>query len=688
MRESLSDSNRSSNLEKSSSLSSSTSSENWLLNYPFTSPDTTPSPTNKALSPSKESKFTFDKCMQKQSPAVTINVEDDDVFIIGNGIPSSQSLNKLNSLERKSVSSGRSSLGESSVMHDFVSSILDELNVDGVVKAKPGSPIKTNNRKMEIDKLNRDKGKNILQNGHCVVEMQPDLCNRDNLCNKVNKKLLEDECNSGIELRPVSRTFSLDSSGSRPRSPSRKHDVKKSDSRTNSPSRIPKATKQGAKRGTTNLIGQSLKKLTDHIGDHHNSVSGQKEKKKESKGKSRIPQLIRDGFRSAMAHAGPSRNKDRFPKVDIIRTARSLPGSPLLNRKLSPGSPKLNGSTKLRSYSTTDEPKQNGSASPGLSPSPKSSHSPLFTKSPRLCASPRMAGSPLMLSNGFSDSTDSLGGSNSWNGGHSRKSSLASSSSFVVENVPFIDDSACSSPEGQGNQNSTSTKTEKPSKKSSDMQISSPITSAYGIDITEYGFQSNITKRTNGGLDDQISPEMIEDIKHGRLASNWDSLSLGNQSKSSPQHDLKSAYSWSEDLSKAETTPEAEHRVNGIIDENDVIDEDTKDILTSSPHRVITSSPHRMECKQEAEAEPCKVQVPLVDGDMMEDFEVDDMCGDDDTGSIRENAAQLTEKVSFSISCKFVAHVIVKKSLIGREVNKNNLLGGQFLIFLPQNSGK
>lgn len=167
-------------------------------------------------------------------------------------------------------------------MHDFVSSILDELNVDGGVKANHGSPIKGNNRKMEIDKLNRDKSKNILQNGHCVVEMQPDLCNRDDVYNNVNKKLLEDQCNSGIELRPVSRTFSLDSSGSRPRSPSRKNDVKKSGSRTNSPSRIPKATKQGTKRGTTNLIGQSLKKLTDHIGDHHNSVSGQKEKKKES----------------------------------------------------------------------------------------------------------------------------------------------------------------------------------------------------------------------------------------------------------------------------------------------------------------------------------------------------------------------------------------------------------------------
>lgn len=639
MRESLSDSNRSSNnLEKSGSQSSSTSSEQWLLSYPFTTMDAPRSPLFKSSSPSRLSRSSLEKSLTKQC---VVN-GDDDVFILENGLPNGIAerirLNSGGDWRKSTASSGgRSSLGENSVMYDFVSSILDELNTDGVVKLDAANLLKQKkpNRKADIDRVNRDKSNALMQqqNGHCKLEDQPeDKCNSSKDVDRVQ----ESECNTDVsEVRPV-RTFSL-GSGVESQTPVSVPAITPTDAgvtnsakRTNSPSRIPKATPK-PHMTPSNFIGQSIKRMTSPKEHNSESIVGEeKEKKKELKVKSKIPQLIRNSFRQKSS----SKKKGRFPKVDIIRSSQSLQGNPKLSpiHKKNPSpilSPKLNGSPRLTRTNLNDEPKLNGSSS-----SPKLSHSPHLSQSPRLCASPRMAGSPLLngsplsLCNGFSDSLDSLGCLSFSNGGNSRKSSVAStSSSFCLidnlPNVPYIDDSS-SSPESLSNRNSKDADNDLGMGGSNKMQISSPMTTAYraldGVD-----FRERFDKKS--ALDDQISPEMIEDIKQGRLASNWDSLSLGVNHQSSTsqisQYNMKNSYSWSESIPKERAVSEPPPPPPCI---DTLLGDHTSD-----------------QCKDEAEAEPCKV--PLVNEDMMEDFEVDDMCGEDDTGSIRENSAQLTEKV-------------------------------------------
>ncbi|XP_071492241.1 uncharacterized protein [Diadema antillarum] len=259
---------------------------------------------------------------------------------------------------------------------------------------------------------------------------------------------------------------------------------------------------------------------------------------------------------------------------------------------------------------------------------------------------------------------------------------LSKTPSFVVDNVPFIDASSKSPNSEVGDHQASSTKSNVPNANSSGQerlkegpQRPSPKLSpgllqrlrASGIELANSSGSDNDSvflpdepkcngtppkpvptcngrvardRSENGsGSELHLDEKEIEDIKNGLLISDTDALSIGSWSAKSSEFGLKSLFLFGNDESSGNNGSPLTHRSlgRGSIGRGSLVPS-----VTSTPEK---SSDGRLPGDVDGDEDEAKrYNVPLVSSDLMEDFEAEDFRQDDAMSSDREKEAQLTEK--------------------------------------------
>ena len=295
MRDSLTSTPRSIERPDSLTSSTSTSSEQWILNYPFdkvSPPQTLSRPTKSGKDSSisrtisepgrsvKDLKTTQAKnamhtCSSKSCPQTKTN---------GSLKRDSADITKRNSCSDRVRSSGseNSSLGENSLMSDFVSSIMTEISSDEFGKSC-----------ISLDSGLKSKKKSPQQGGHSEPKISPGTrskCNSlpSNHSHSLALSVASNSKTSQASKRKVSKTQSAIAESKATKVKAKEQKCK------DSLSGIPKAiTEKNFK-----FYRGRLSKESGELQHTENSNNISEVKKREPKGRSRIPKLIRNSFKS------------------------------------------------------------------------------------------------------------------------------------------------------------------------------------------------------------------------------------------------------------------------------------------------------------------------------------------------------------------------------------------------------
>ncbi|XP_033628822.1 uncharacterized protein LOC117291297 isoform X1 [Asterias rubens] len=549
MRDSLTSSTPRS-LERPDSLTSSTSSEQWILNYPFdkvTPPQTLNRPTKTSSLKESSTKKTINEmervkdlkvaeaktgaCVTKSSPPVRMNGSMKRETADG----VKKDCVKKNGERVRSSGSENSSLGENSLMADFVSSILTEISSDEFGKScnSLDSGLKGKNKAMKsgkgekkISPGTRSKW-NSLPSNHSRSLALPVSANSKNPQTSKDK---------------VSKTRSAEAKATKTKSKEQK--------RKDSLSGIPKAITE---KNFKFYRGQSSRgKSVEQEGKENSSSIVELVKKREPKGRSRIPKLIRNSFKSQKSSHSDNSIKKKSSK-GFSKKSTSQDDHKIQMTCNVPSDPSRRWNSLTRCDSDTKE-RKNTSAAAG---------------------------------------------------------SLQKPSNFGSEDMPFMDETGTGSPSdkqvvGKCNlcsegvlcsacsQNSQkATKSSKESLKAGDrVQVS----------VWEKTKGDHHVRRGWKPTSDAANQRLIHDIERGHLVGDFD-----------PEMNPKK---WTQQLNS-----------------------NNKGSMEMGLH-----AKERLEGKVKgSEGGSKEFKVPLVNEDMMEDFDAEELC-DEGSESARENSAQLTEK--------------------------------------------
>ena len=140
------------------------------------------------------------------------------------------------------------------------------------------------------------------------------------------------------------------------------------------------------------------------------------------------------------------------------------------------------------------------------------------------------------------------------------------------------------------------------------------------------------------GSELQLDQKEIEDIKNGLLVSDHDALSIGSWSAKSSEFGLKNTFLFGNGDFGNIGTPSSRSLCRGSISRGSIAPS-----MSSNPEEAFEGA--KSEVGEAEEVEAKRYDVPLVSTDLMEDFEAEDLCEEDGMSSDREKEAQLSEKV-------------------------------------------
>ncbi|XP_022111628.1 uncharacterized protein LOC110990838 isoform X2 [Acanthaster planci] len=552
MQESLS-----SNSERPDSVTSSTSSEQWLLNYPLDkiSPPTSltrPSKTNGRKEPVRSSSVKNSESKTQEGKASLSSSKSAPATKTNGSLKRNAGVGKKTSGGDRIKSSGsdNSSLGENSMMADFVSSIMTEISagefgkscisLDSGLKDKKKAP-KMGISEQRINSNTRAKCNSLPSNHSQFLSLS----------------IQSSPKSPQAPTKPVTKTLSA-SSGSKQIKSKFKETRRKS-----SLSGIPKAVteknfklyKGQSSRKSDQQVKQQAEATTKEDPNDYNQV-----KKREPKGRSRIPKLIRNSFRSQKSeNPGKKKTPKGSKKASLddhkIQMTCNVPGEQSSNTE--------QGGAQSQAWMRRDV---------------RRGRSPL---------EPR----------GSKDAKKSV------------------ESRLVSAEMPYIDDTGASPVKPLG--------CEKCNLCSNGEQISSDCSHAH-----------QARKNTGTG-------EATHSDDHVNLSVNnvWKKNNQSNTDWNSPKSSLDAAnQKLIHDIEQGHLCSDSECQLTSRtwapqLNSNN----------KGSYERSLQTREPMEGGKEEMRTSGKQYKVPLVNEDMMEDFDVEELC-DEESEDARENSAQLSEK--------------------------------------------
>ncbi|XP_038072065.1 uncharacterized protein LOC119740734 [Patiria miniata] len=556
MQESLSSTSRS--LERPDSLTSSTSSEQWILNYPLDkiSPPTSlnrPSKTNgrkepvrsssvkNAESKTEDSKATL--CSSKSAPATKTNgsLKRHMAPVCRKGSGGDRS--------RTSGSSDNSSLGENSLMADFVSSIMTEISSDEFGKSC-----------ISLDSGLKDK-KKTPKMGITKRQISPSTRAKCNSLPSKSSQFLSLSTKSNPKSPKAPKQTVKTPSPASKQVKSKSKETKRKSSLSGIPKAINEKNFEFYKGQSSRKTEQQKQPAEDCVKEDSNNTS--QVKKREPKGRSRIPKLIRNSFKSQKSETP---NKKKAPKG-------------------------------ISKKSILDDHKIQMTCNVPSEPHTKTEEVGGFNPQAWMRRDIRR-GRPPPQSDGSTNAQKPV------------------DSRFTSVEMPYIDDTGSSPVKGSGcekcnlcsNGEPCDSDCSHPHKSGNDVGTTEASSADDHVKLTvnnvwERNDQSNASRNPPIPPLDAANQKLIHDIEQGRLCSDSDCQQLTPKT-------------WSQQLNS-----------------------NNKGSLERSLRTKESTEGGKEETGKPGKA----YKVPLVNEDMMEDFDAEELC-DEGSEDARENSAQLSEK--------------------------------------------
>ncbi|XP_041452455.1 microtubule-associated protein futsch-like [Lytechinus variegatus] len=649
-------------LERTESASSA-SSEQWILSYPI------PDDPSTRSGPSSRQSSVGSMTRQDSSNSRSGVACDEDRKILqellekehkAQSRSTSSDSSPEGKKEKQQVIGSNHSLGDTSIMSDFVSSIMAEVKLeDATARGKSKS-------KGSKDDLTRPKkllNSPFIRSQSMRAPPKPSRPERTRIPSggnmdkgKVNSSIPKPQSHSNKSLASVKK---LDTPSTKPSKTVQNHsssDSKKngsgltrtfmskalsrttnksaSDSPTSNQSQCemtsPTASEKsgGKSKKANSKSGKGKGKGNDCTPKGKSTTSGAKDPgsaNKDSKSKSKIPQLIRQGLKQSPGKTDSTKKKGQQRKEIVVESPKTAPaGSEMLRTEKSSN---YNTSAFTEVAPLTKQPSFVVDNVPFIDDS---------SRSPTKNENPNKTPSPNDEKNLFTSHLDQQGEALC---GQSPKLSPRLLQRLRASGIELANSS--------GSDNDSVFLPDEP--RPSTLPIDSVHTCPMG--------NGNVTKqcqqperRENGSTSElHLDQKEIEDIKNGLLVSESDALSIGSWSAKSSEFGLKNSFLFGNgDLGNV-GTPSNRSLGRGSLDRGSIgrgsLERGSTGRGSLAPS--VSSNPEdstELGRTADDEVDPKKYDVPLVSTEMMEDFEAEDLCDEDGMSSDREKEAQLTEK--------------------------------------------